>query len=53
MTAALRHPPFCHNASLINVEVSAYLGRVIRIGFVGTSGAGNNLYIDDLSLTAK
>jgi pseudomonalisin len=36
-----------------SVDVSNYIGQTVTVGFLGTSAAGNNLYLDDVALTVK
>jgi pseudomonalisin len=39
--------------SKVSLDVTAYRGQSVRIGFVGISGAGNNMYLDDVLLTVR
>lgn len=35
----------------INIDLSAYRGQSVQIGFLGTSDFGNDIYLDDAALT--
>jgi hypothetical protein len=35
----------------INIDLSAYKGESVQIGFLGTSDFGNDIYLDDAALT--
>lgn len=37
--------------SQVTVALTSYAGQTVRIGFLGTSGYGNDLYIDDIAIT--
>jgi pseudomonalisin len=39
--------------SQVNVNVSSYIGKSVEIGFLGISGGGYNIYVDDVALTVK
>jgi pseudomonalisin len=39
--------------SQVTVDVSAYRGKSVRLGLLGISGGGNNMYLDDVALTVK
>ncbi|MBJ6726241.1 protease pro-enzyme activation domain-containing protein [Geomesophilobacter sediminis] len=37
----------------VSVDISSYIGKSVYLGFLGTSAAGYNMYLDDLSVTVK
>ena len=36
-----------------SVDLSAYLGKTVQVGFLGISAAGYNMYLDDVAVTVK
>jgi List-Bact-rpt repeat protein/Regulator of Chromosome Condensation (RCC1) repeat protein len=37
----------------VSIDVSAYIGQTLWLGFVGISSYGNNIYLDDVAVTAQ
>lgn len=46
-------PANCNEWRDIELDLSAYIGQYITVRIVNQSGYGNNMYVDDISLTAS
>ena len=39
--------------SLVSIDLSAYKGKTVYLGFLGTSAYGNDIYLDDVSVITQ
>jgi hypothetical protein len=37
----------------VNIDLSSYIGQYVMLGFLGTSAAGYNMYVDDVVMSVK